>query len=126
MRKYITVAWYGIISWAIPFIVSFAFFDMKTKALTIDEMYFKSIMIVLGGLVGCLLLIRFFHLIEDFYIKEGFIAGIIMMSINLLLDVIILLPMSKMPFILYYQQIGMRYLLIPIIATTMGMAIQDK
>ena len=126
MKKYITAAWYGIISWVIPFIASFAFFDMRIQKLTIDEMYFKSIMIVLGAFIGCILLIRFFHIIEENYIKEGLIAGLIIMLINLVLDVVILIPMSKMPFLLYYKQIGMRYLIVPIIATTMGMAIQDK
>jgi hypothetical protein len=99
---------------------------METQQLTINESFFKSIMIVEGGLVGVFLLVHYFRKISERFVGEGIIVGLCWFLINILLDVIILLPMSQMDFGTYFQQIGMRYLLIPIISTGMGYIAKTK
>ena len=120
MNKYLKMFLFGLITWIVPFVTSFLFFDMETQQLSINEFFFKSIMIVEGGLVGVFLLVHFFRKISENFVREGIIVGLCWFIINILLDVIILLPMSQMDFGTYFQQIGMRYLLIPIISSGMG------
>lgn len=120
MNKYLKMFLFGIITWIIPFVTSFLFFDMETQQLTINEMFFKSIMILEGGLVGVFLLVHYFRKVSSGFVREGIIIGLCWFIINLLLDVIVLLPTSDMDFITYFQEIGMRYLLIPVISTGMG------
>lgn len=51
----------GFILWLIPFIVGFLFVDAKGNFL-IPETFFKSIMIVVGSLVGVILAVRYFKI----------------------------------------------------------------
>ena len=111
---------FGLVTWIIPFVTSFFFFSMETQQLTVNEFFFKSIMIVEGGLVGVFLLVHYFRKIRERFVREGLIVGLCWFLINIVLDVVVLLPMSQMDFGTYFQQIGMRYLLIPIISSGMG------
>lgn len=126
MNKYLKMFVYGLITWIIPFVTSFLFFNMETQQLNIDELFFKSIMIVEGGVVGVFLLVHYFWKISDRFVREGITVGLCWFLINIVLDVIVLLPMSQMDFGTYFQQIGMRYLLIPIISTGMGYVAKTK
>lgn len=50
MNKYLKTVLFGFLLWLIPFITGFLFVDPSGNFL-IPEMFFKSIMIVVGGLV---------------------------------------------------------------------------
>jgi hypothetical protein len=52
--------------------------------------------------------------------RAGLMLGGFWLAINLALDLAVLVPFTKMPLALYFSDIGLRYLLIPIIATAMG------
>ena len=117
---------FGLITWIVPFVTSFLFFNMETQQLSINELFFKSIMIVEGGLIGVFLLVHYFRKISDRFVKEGLIIGLCWFLINIVLDVVVLLPTSQMDFDTYFQQIGMRYLLIPIIGVGMGYVARSK
>ena len=123
MKVFAKIAVYGFIAWLIPFILSIPFFTPDGR-LTVDEHLFKSIMIIVGTLTAGLLLVDIFKDVKKEQIQEGFVIGIIWYVMNILLDVIILLPMSGMPFSQYYAEIGMRYLAMPIMSICMGAAIQ--
>ena len=108
----------GVVSWLIPFLASLLFFD-RTGQLLISQPLFKSIMVVVGGLVAVGLLVVAFrrNLASP---ASGLILGLYWLAINVLLDLVVLVAFFKMSFLLYLYDIGLRYLLIPIIALGMG------
>ncbi|OIO21452.1 hypothetical protein COV61_05235 [Candidatus Micrarchaeota archaeon CG11_big_fil_rev_8_21_14_0_20_47_5] len=126
MNKYFKMFGFGLLIWLIPFIAGFLFFDASTQKLTIDETFFKSIMIVLSCFVGVFLLLKYFAKVKEKYLQEAVAISIIWLAINWLLDFVILLPMSKMDAATYFMQIGMRYLMVPIIAVGMAKMKEGK
>jgi len=111
--------------WAVPFLASFLFFDPATQKLTIDETFFKSIMIVLSSALGAFLLVKYFEGVQTDFVKEGITVGIAWLAINWVLDIIILLPMNKMDAVTYFMQIGLRYLIAPAMSISIAMAIEN-
>jgi hypothetical protein len=93
MKKYLKNILYGFLAWLIPFAASFFFYTREGK-LTIDIFLFKSIMIVLGSFSAAFLLVSYFKKINADYFKEGIIVGLTWFGINILLDLLILIPMS--------------------------------
>ena len=79
----------------------------------------KSIMILIGASLGAFLLFRLF---EEFpaSLASGIAVGSIWFLMNIPLDLSILVPMTKMNWGEYFSGIGIRYLLIPIMAGAMG------
>ncbi|MBM9591345.1 hypothetical protein JWG41_12875 [Leptospira sp. 201903075] len=116
---------YGFLSWFFPFFISIFFFS-KDGELQIDLFLFKTIMIVVGSLSGCFLLYRYFLLVDSKFLKEGIIIGTSWISINWILDFLILLPMSKMQIDVYFIQIGFRYLSLLFFAIAMGSILEQK
>lgn len=108
----------GLASWLVPFLVSFAFFD-RSGQLAIPQPLFKSLMVVVFGGLGMALLVAAFRRVPASP-RTGFVLGCFWLAINLLLDFAILLPFTKMPALDYVYDIGIRYLLIPIMATGLG------
>ncbi len=112
------IALLGLASWAIPFVAAFAFFD-QSGALSIAEPLFKSLMVVIGGAVGVwLLVLAFRHVPKS--VQAGFVLGCFWLAMNLALDLALLLPMSGQSVGAWFQDIGLRYFLMPIMAMAMG------
>ena len=109
----------GLASWFIPFAVSVAFFD-RTGQLLIAQPLFKSIMVIVGGVSGAGLLVAAFRRI-DASPASGLALGCYWLAINLVLDLAVLVALMNMPLVLYLTDIGLRYLLIPVISTSMGL-----
>lgn len=108
----------GLASWLVPFAVSFLFFDRAGQVL-IPQPLFKSLMVVVFGGVGVALLVAAFRNVPQSP-RSGLVIGVYWLAINLTLDFMILLPLAKMQVVPYLYDIGLRYLLIPIIAVGMG------
>ena len=125
MQKYLKIIGYGVLTWLIPFVISFFFYGADGNSL-IDKDLFKSIMIVIGALVGCWLLVKYFRQIKKDYINEGIKVGLIWFAVNILLDFPTLLMMFKMPIDGYIMQIAVRYLNIPIICIMAGALLEPK
>lgn len=125
MNKPLKIILYGFLLWLIPFITSFLFYT-KEGTLTIDLFLFKSIMIVVGSAFGALLLALYFKKTEKNYLREGITIGIIWFIVSIILDLIILVPMSQMSIANYFSEIGIRYLTIPIMSTTIGYVAENK
>jgi hypothetical protein len=119
MKKYLRAGVFGVLTWLIPFVVAL-FFYTREGQLTINETTFKTIMIVVGAVTGAFLLVLYFKKIEQNFLTAGIIIGILWFAINILLDLLVLVPMSKMPIGTYFLHIGLRYLNIPIMSTVMG------
>ncbi len=113
----------GIASWAIPFFVSFVFFNSSGE-LQIAQPLFKSLMVVIGGGAGALLLIIAFRRVAPLF-RTGLTIGIFWLAINWGLDVVILIPLSGMGMAEYFYDIGLRYLMLPIMAAAMGIVAEN-
>jgi len=125
LNKYLKNILYGCLAWLIPFVASFFFYTREGK-LTIDIFLFKSIMIVVGSISAAILLVSYFRKINGDYLKEGIIVGLTWLGINVLLDLLVLIPMSGMSITDYFTQIGIRYLVIPAMSITVGTALENK
>ena len=125
MDNKVKLVLFGIVMWVVPFVASFFFFDPATQKLTIDETFFKSIMIVLSSILGAYLLVNYFKGVRGDFVKEGIIVGVSWLAINWALDILILLPMSRMDIPTYVMQIGMRYLMAPAMSISIAMAIEN-
>ena len=125
MNKYLKNILYGFLAWLIPFVVSF-FFYTREGELTINIFLFKSIMIVVGSFSAAFLLVSYFKKINAEYFKEGIIVGLTWFGINIILDLLILIPMSGMSIPDYFAQIGIRYLVIPAMSIAVGTALENK
>ncbi len=124
-NKYLRSVLYGFLVWLIPFVASI-FFYTREGGLTIDVFLFKTIMIVIGSISAAFLLVFYFKTINTGYFKEGISAGIIWFSVNILLDLVVLIPMSGMPVADYFTQIGLRYLAIPAMCIAVGTSLANK
>jgi hypothetical protein len=116
---------YGFLAWLIPFAISVFIYSNEGK-LSIDLLLFKSIMIAVGSISAAFLLVSYFKIINTSYFNEGIIVGATWFGINILLDLLILLPMSGMSFADYFAQIGLRYLAIPAMSMAVGTALENK
>ncbi|MBB6067610.1 hypothetical protein [Methanococcus maripaludis] len=123
--NYLKCGFFGLLTWLVPFFLSFLFYS-ETTGLLINIFLFKSIMIVVSGLIGVSLLIMYFKDIKKDYLIEGIFVGVSWLIINLILDILILIPMSGMTYLTYFSQIGLRYLIIPTISISMGLLLKLK
>jgi uncharacterized membrane protein YpjA len=115
----------GFLSWLIPFAVSFLFYKPGGE-LMVPYATFKSAILIVGTISGCYLLFRYFKFVDGDFIKNGIIVGLSWLVLNILLDSIILIPMMKSTFPVYFMSIGMGYIAIPVISITMGYMLDKK
>lgn len=108
----------GLASWLIPFAVSFPLF-VRTGRLLISQPLFRWIMALVGGASGAALLVMAFRRIVA-SLASGLALGCCWLAINVVLDLATLVLLMEMPVDLYLYDVGLRYLLIPIISTSTG------
>ncbi len=111
---------YAFLSWLIPFVVSFAFFGPGGVP-WIPMPLFKSIMVVVFGAVGLWLLLRAADG-APLNVSRGLLLGLLFLAVNAVLDIAVLLPMTGMGFVPWLMDIGLRYLLIPVMGWGIGTA----
>ncbi|MEQ9593083.1 MAG: hypothetical protein RLN86_10805 [Cyclobacteriaceae bacterium] len=116
-----TAKWiaYGVLTWLVPFIISFGFYDQQGNLQTSYDL-FKSSMIVISSVVGCYVLYLFFKSINNEFVKWGLLFGVFLLVFNWTLDVFILVPFAEMEYDFYFESIGLRYLQIPIFSACIG------
>jgi uncharacterized membrane protein YpjA len=118
-------AFYGFLSWLIPFACSFLFYTREGRLL-VDAGLFKSIMVAIGSISAAFLLVAYFRGVRARYRKEGIVVGLSWLAMNIVLDLAILVPMSGMPVSDYLAQIGLRYLAIPAMSIAVGAALANR
>jgi hypothetical protein len=119
MNKHIKNFLYGFLAWFIPFAASIPFYS-KEGGLIIDLILFKTIMILIGSISAAFLLISYFKNISKNYIREGIVVGMVWFAIIITLDLLVLIPMSGMVVGVYFTQIGLRYLVMPVMSIMIG------
>lgn len=115
----------GLLSWLLPFVYSFFFYN-REGTLLINYDVFKSMMFVVSMTVGVILLVNYFKHIKSNYLRNAGYVGITWFVMNLLLDGIVLIPLSGMSLQDYVNQIGIRYVAIPILAVGFGYILEKK
>ncbi len=78
-------------------------------------------MVALFGGLGAALLFIAFQRMQTAW-RTGLPLGCYWLLLKLTLDVLVLVPFTRMPISMYFYDIGRRYLLIPIVATATGAA----
>lgn len=125
MDNKIKLVLFGIATWLVPFVASIFFFDPQTHKLIVDWYLFHSIMIVFGSAFGAFLLVKFYEGIRTDYVAWGVKAGITWLAINWALDIAILIPMMGIDVPSYFNQIGLGYIVIAVMAISMAVAIEN-
>ncbi|HII98082.1 MAG TPA: hypothetical protein HA272_02165 [Methanoregula sp.] len=109
----------GFLTWLIPFLISIPFFGMD-RTLVVDQMLFKSLMIVVGSLTAAILLVWFFAVVPGSFAREAAITGAVWLAMNWALDLVVLVGLMGMPPCDYATGIGLRYLVIPAMVIPAG------
>jgi hypothetical protein len=123
MNKIVKLILFGFLIWLVPFLISLLIFPLKS---TVNPLFESIMPVVISATVVCLAYL-YLKGIEKDYLKEGLTAGVTWLIISLIIDLILFLPASpmQMSFNSYIMDIGITYLMIPIITTGMGMATQN-
>ncbi|NHZ87109.1 MAG: hypothetical protein GWP19_14755 [Planctomycetia bacterium] len=115
---------YGFLIWLIPFVVAFIIFPIHES----NRPLFESIMPVTVALCVVIFGNMYFKQVEANYKKEGIRLGIIWLIISLVIDLILFMPQSPMhlSFLEYLMDIGITYLMIPVITIGFGCLLNKK
>ncbi len=124
MNKNLKIILYGFLVWLIPFAVSFIIFPLKTSMRPL----FESIMPLVLSIVVIILSYYFLKNLSSNFIKEGFLIGIVWYIVNIVLDLSMFMPASpmQMSFANYMMDIGLTYVMIPVITLGMGFMAHNK
>jgi hypothetical protein len=124
MNKNLKIVIFGVLVWLIPFLVSFLIFPLKTSM----EPLFESIMSIILTLMVVTLSYYYLKNIKVNLVKEGIIIGTVWFVINIAIDLVMFLPPSpmQMSFADYMMDIGLTYVMIPVITIGMGYMAKNK
>ncbi|ADN35255.1 conserved hypothetical protein [Methanolacinia petrolearia DSM 11571] len=114
----------GIVTWLVPFLVSLLFYNQN--GLTIDVFLFKSIMIVVGAIVGALMIVWYFRPETENFLRAGIIFGATALAVNWVLDLVVLCGMLGEDPLSWFAGVGVRYLVIPVMSITVGYIAEEK
>lgn len=106
----------GLLSWIIPFTVSFALFPLRTSN---PSLFTTLIYLVVLGTAGVLLALHFLH--RRVRLGEAVLVGLLWLVMNLVFDYPLFAygPMKMAP-LSYYSEIGLVYLTFPAFALLAG------
>ena len=112
---------FGFLVWLIPFIVAFVIFPIRESSRPL----FESIMPVAIATVVVGLGVTYFRVVRVNFIREGLLLGLLWLAISVLIDAPLMLlggPM-RMSAGQYIADIGVTYLMIPVITIGLGFAL---
>jgi hypothetical protein len=124
MNKNLKIVLYGFLVWLIPFAISFVVFPLKTSMRPL----FESIMPLVLSIVVITLAYYYLKNLDSDFVKEGLIIGISWYIINIVIDLFMFMPTSpmQMSFPDYMMDIGLTYVMIPIMTLGMGFMANNK
>ena len=124
MNKNLKIILYGVLVWLIPFAVSFIVFPLRTTMRPL----FESIMPLVLSIVVITLAYYYIKNLDSNFVKEGFLIGISWYIINIAIDLFLFMPASPMhmSFVDYMMDIGLTYVMIPVITMGMGFMADNK
>jgi len=125
MNKYLKICLFGFLVWLIPLIVSFLIFGLHEDYRPL----FESIMAIAVTLSVAIFSVLYFKTVDKEYVKEGVMIGITWLIINLIIDLIIMVLLeSPMQMAIgdYMMDIGLTYVIIPVITIGFGMILEKR
>ena len=124
MSRYLKVGVFGFLTWLIAFVVSVLIFPIRAS----QRPLFESIMPVVVTLCAVLFAILYFRNLKAGFAQEGVLIGVAWFIINLAIDLPLFLLESpmQMSFADYMMDIGVTYLIIPIVTLGFGFLLQRK
>ncbi len=110
----------GVLSWLIPFLVAFLVFPFRESARPL----FESIMAVTVTATAVALGLVYLKQVKGGFVREGFLLGLIWFGICILIDAPLMLLSGPMKMTLgqYMADIGLTYVIIPIVTTGLAVA----
>ena len=124
MNRYLKVILFGFFVWLVPFIVSFFMYPLKTAG----NPLFESVMPVIITLITVFLAGSYLKNAEGDLLREGILIGVVWFLMSVIIDLFLFLPPSPMQMSItgYFTDIGITYLIIPIITIVMGYLTEKK
>jgi hypothetical protein len=110
---------YGLLVWAVPFAIAFAMFPARENWRSL----FESVMAVTLAATVTIAALAHICKTNERYVVTGIIAGFIWMGMSIAIDLPLMLsePVA-MPLREYVADIGLTYLMIPVITIGIGTA----
>ncbi|MBI2589880.1 hypothetical protein HYW32_02560 [Candidatus Berkelbacteria bacterium] len=110
--------------WAFVFVVAIAIFSLREN----ERPLFESIMPVALALATAFAAKMYFRGVKEHYKQVGLQLGLTWLVVNLVIDLFLFMPSSPMQMTLvdYLKDIGVTYLIIPIVTASMGKALAEK
>jgi hypothetical protein len=110
---------FGALVWLIPFAVAFLVFALRDS----ERALFESIMAVTVTASAVILGLAYMRRVRDMPVREGLLLGILWFVICVLIDAPLMLFGGPMHMTLpaYMGDIGLTYLIIPIVTIGLGM-----
>ena len=115
---------FGVLVWLIPFVTACLIYPIHSSSRPL----FESIMAVVVTFSVVAFASLYFKKVGADFLKEGVRLGIIWFFISLIIDLLMFMPPSSMqmsPFD-YVADIGLTYLIIPIVTIGFGCLVEKK
>ncbi|HML06355.1 MAG TPA: hypothetical protein VK426_11315 [Methanobacterium sp.] len=124
MNKNLKIILFGFLVWLIPFLVAFVIFPLRASMRPL----FESIMPLTLTIVVVILAYYYLKNIKANFVKESVIIGFTWFIIDIAIDLVMFLPASPMQMSLgdYMMDIGLTYVMIPVITIGMGYMAKNK
>jgi uncharacterized membrane protein YpjA len=113
---------FGVVLWAVPYVTAIPLLPLMQS----DLIFFKTIMIVEGSLLGGLLTAIYLTKVQANYLREGLLLAAIWITLNWLLDFAALLPFTHQTVPRYFMEIGLRYLAVAATTVAVGYVMQRR
>jgi len=122
MRSPWRAALYGLAVWAIPFVVAVLIKPLRDS----NRGLFESIMPITVAAVAAFLGWSYFRRVHRHYVREGLLLGLLWLAVCVIVDLPLMLsPPMSWTVGQYVADVGLTYLIIPIITTAMGVALHS-
>jgi hypothetical protein len=111
---------FGVVVWLVPFVVAFLIFPLRESSRPL----FESIMPVAVAGVTVALGVSYLGRVNQRTVREGLLLGCLWLAISVVIDAPLMLlggPM-QMTVAEYLADIGVTYLMIPVITAGLGLA----
>jgi hypothetical protein len=122
MKRILKILFFGFLVWLILFIIGFLIFPLHQTQILL----FKTIMVVTGALVGMSMLVFYYRKVESNFVSEGILVGVIWLTVNIVLDLIVLVGLFQNPVSEYFIGTGLRYLNIPVMSIGVGLILKGR
>jgi hypothetical protein len=124
MNKYVKIVLLGFLTWLIAFAISFVVFPFRAS----DRGFFESVMAVTVAALAVLFAILYLRAVNAGFLREGVLIGGVWFLVNVVIDLFLFLPASPMQMSLgaYMTDIGLTYLIYPIVTIGLGYLLEQK